>query len=156
MRDEVYVSVRELIDDYQLHTWMKVTLAPLEAIFPIRYTDLARFQIAGSCMPPVSRSITPATPARVVLDTGLDDYRERLVYAHEIGHGLAGHAGYLEIASLDRWFADKAEREAWEVAAVLLVPQGAITRYRDRYVIALMCDVPEFVVSLACRSYWGG
>lgn len=155
MREAVYDSILRLIDDYRLHQWMLVKLAPLEALFPVRHADLDVFRIAGSCIPPPDGLISPATPARVVLDCGLDDYSARIVYAHEIGHALAGHAGELMTIALDAWFGDKAEREAWEVAALLLVPYDAISRYQDLYVIALMCEVPEHLVSLAVQCYLG-
>jgi len=155
MRDEVYTAVHWLIEDHRLHTWMRVSLSPLESLFHVRHADLRPFQLAGSCIPPTGGRLTPETPARIVLDAALDDYCERLAYAHEIGHGLMGHAGALMMGSIDQWFVDKAEREAWEVASLLLVPYDAITRYGDLHTIALACEVPEHLVSLAFRCYVG-
>ncbi|MGI8405129.1 MAG: ImmA/IrrE family metallo-endopeptidase [Thermomicrobiales bacterium] len=153
MRDEVYAAVQYLIEDFNLHAWMRVKLTPLEALFPVRHADLGSFRIMGSCVPPKDGLLSGDNPAKIVLDSGLDDYTERIAYAHEIGHGLMGHAGDFVMADSDHWFIDKAEREAWEVAALLLVPYDAITRYRHISVIALACEVPEHLVSLAVSCY---
>ena len=152
MREVVFGRVAELIDHYQLHqTGTLVKLTPLEDMFPIRYEPLARMGILGACHPPKSGEVSAANPARILLDDGMPDRLERVVYAHEVGHGILGHRGELAFGPMSEWFSGKNEREAWEVAAMLLVPREALMPYVEASTIAAICEVPEELVHLAAR-----
>lgn len=151
---DVKDQARILIDQYNLHfrrgrPLEYVSLEPLEPLFPLVVRDLSDWGMDGCVIPP-SGEITPSNPAVINVHKGLSKQRQRIIHAHEIGHALNDHAGAFkwEEAKMDLWFADREEREAWEVAAMLLVPIDTVVTYQDASRIATICDVPEWLVGL--------
>lgn len=149
---DVAEAVARLIDRYDLHGSYeapidRVDLWPLEDLFPIMRRDIAAWGIDALVIPPAGE-IGHGNPAIVTIGDHLDDYHARLAYAHEIGHALHGHAGTLRMAGLDKWFDNRAELEAWRVAAQLLVPVDTIVRMEETALIAAACGVPPWLVGL--------
>lgn len=147
---DIEERVARLIDAYDLHGTFEqpvdvVNLAPLEEWFPITIADLTVAQISGFVLPIAPESTRPVP---ITLCRTLDADAARLVYAHEVGHALYGHEGAFTLMELDRWFQDRSEREAWRVAAQLLVPVDAIARYETVDRIASACRVPAFLVEM--------
>ncbi len=155
MREEVFDLVEYVVNAFGLHGRTHVDLDPLSQHFTMRKEDLRPYRIAGYCTLPEGDRITEDDPVKIILDRHLNERDVRLVYAHEIGHGLTWNAGELAMGSIDQWFVNKAEREAWEVASVLLVPFDAIAVYQELSRIALVCDVPEQMVEIAMKCYRG-
>ena len=156
MRDDVFELVEYVVNAFGLHGKLTVDLDPLSQHFAVRKEDLRPHGIAGYCTLPDGEMITEDDPVRIIIDRGLGEYEVRLVYAHEIGHGLTRNAGELAMGDIDQWFVTKAEREAWEVASVLLVPFEAIEVYGELSRIAVACGVPEQMVEMAMKCYQGG
>jgi Zn-dependent peptidase ImmA (M78 family) len=144
-------EVDALVDCYDLHASLPVDIWQLEPMFPAIHADTDTTTVAGMVILPQSLPVTEQNFARVILSDKLTPYECRLVYAHEVAHGIIGHEGELRMAPMDRWFTDKAEREAWEVASRLLVPIRAVVEYEDVTSIAHACRVPQEMVKLAYR-----
>lgn len=66
---------------------------------------------------------------------------------------IRAHPGSLSIDSFNPWVAGKHEREALEIAAILVVPLEAIARYCDESLIAATCEVSDDVVRMAVKCY---
>lgn len=148
MQEDVAEIVFGLIDQYELHQQHMVNLEPLEALFPRMERDLTDIGIDGFVIPP-GVPISDDNPAVVTVNKRLTRNERRLVYAHEIGHALHGHAGAFRMDDIDAWFVDREEREAWTIAARLLVPMAAVTELGESRRIASACCVPEWLVGLA-------
>ncbi|MGB3331145.1 MAG: ImmA/IrrE family metallo-endopeptidase [Thermomicrobiales bacterium] len=124
---------------------------PLEALFHVRYEPILRdWRTDGIAIAPRDMPVSAGNPASIVLDLGLNDHRERLIYAHEIGHALYGHMGPVAYRGMDPWFRRKAERQAWEAAAALLIPWHAM--HGDVQRISQVCHVPRILVQLLLDS----
>lgn len=145
MRVDVDHHVWQLIDRFHLHDGgVPVDLHGLEIIYPVRRRHL---RLAG---------VTGFTSSRrdggkvIVIDKTVSAVKARLVYAHEIGHILHGHPGTLRVMRVDEWFHDHQEREAWKVAAQLLVPLEEVAKNPNWSVaaVASLCEVPEWLVRL--------
>lgn len=154
--DGVDEQVTAIIQRYQLHGTTAypseyVNLAPLEDMFPILLRPLHEWGVQGFVIPPIG-VVSTSNPAPVTLDIRLTAHVARLAYAHEIGHGLHGHQGAFVLAEMDQWFVRRAEREAWAVAARLLVPIQTVIDYETTEAIATACDVPEWLVDLAAGT----
>lgn len=151
MRKDIADRIISLIDTYGLHNTIPVKLAPLEDLFPVRYEPIRRILgVDGMVISPPDPYVTPRNRARVVLDNGLNDHKERLIYAHEIGHAISGHVGGFASLDMDPWFRAKHEREAWEAGAALLIPLHAM--HGDVWRISQVCHVPRFMVQLLADS----
>ncbi len=142
-----------LIDRYDLHGTPDnpvdlVNLSRLENEFPLVVEDLSAMEVAGYVIPPHG-DISPNNTSPIFVHRTLGPIARRLTYAHEIGHALHGHAGALSLASMDEWFMDRVERDAWIVAAQLLVPVDTMARYETIDAIAAVCMVPRKLVELA-------
>lgn len=160
MRTQTKASVHSLIAEYGLHEYLdgddaRVNLAPLEMMFPIRRDDLDEFDLAGLVLLPDGGELAPENPARVTIHDALDDSTARLIYAHEIGHAVLGHEGSLRLSEMDTWFSDRAEREAWQVAAQLLIPHQVLWLSAQQGwsldQVAAICDVPLWLVEMYPR-----
>lgn len=156
MRERVAEDVDGIVEEYGLHRGLDpvVDLSPLRDRFPVRYEDLGPFGVRGLIIPPPGG--WPAheeNRARVVLDRSLEGApcpEQRLVYAHEIGHGIACHAGTLAAGLEDLVQAD--EQEAWKVAASLLIPRWTIAALGHPERVAAACKVPVWVAAI--RMNW--
>lgn len=135
---------RQLIADYGLHSTTPVKLWKMEDIYPIRYENLSSAGIWGMILEPLSG--WGSGPARVVMHDALGPEDARIVYAHEIGHGVCQHAGALPAALLG--LSDRHERQAWAVAATLLIPHRIVMEEREIDRIAEVCMVPEWLVEI--------
>ncbi len=149
---DVEETVAQLIDSFDLHGTTerpvhRVNLAPLEEWFPITRRPLRALGLAGYVLA-ADHPVSAERSINIVLASELTAYRTRLAYAHEIGHALHGHEGATLFDNLDSWFTDRFEREAWRVAAQLLVPVDAIATYQTVQAISQACDVPEKLVRL--------
>jgi len=151
MRREVADQILELIDAYDLHANLPVKLTALEDRFPVRYgSTRRRWRADGMLIHPRDRPITAANPAAVILDRNLNDHRERLTYAHEIGHALCGHLGAFTYQGMDPWFRRRQELEAWEAGAALLIPWHVW--FGDLESAAQLCHVPRWLVRMVSQS----
>lgn len=151
MRRAVADQILALIDEYDLHATLPVKLTPLEDRFWVHYRPLVRSHHAdGMLFPPRDVPITPSNPAVVLLDCDLNDHRERLTYAHEIGHALCGHLGAFAYQGMDPWFRRRLELEAWEAGAALLIPW--YTWFGDLESVAQRCHVPRWLVRMVSQS----
>lgn len=155
IKEDVTQVVWDIIQTYDLHHDYDaplefVTLEPLEGLFPLIERDLTSWGIDGFVIPP-QEPITEDNPAIITVNSRLDWFHRRLAYAHEIGHALYGHEGAFNFSELDQWHVDREEREAWQVAATMLVPVEAICIHGDASRIAQICRVPEWLVGLAAK-----
>jgi len=144
--------VTDLIHHYDLHGRYdapvdNVNLEPLENLFPMIRRDISVCGMDGYVIPPRGE-ITESNPAIITIDRRLGQMYSRLVYAHEIGHALYGHEGAFKMTDIDRRLIDREERDAWAVAARLLVPLEAVVRHQERARIAAACFVPEWLLDL--------
>ena len=131
-------------------------LATRKAAFPLRVDDLSEYDLAGMVVCPADGTeITDDNPAYVAVHSGLDRPMQRLIYAHEVGHAILGHEGQLRLSEMDSWFTNRLEREAWQVAAQLLVPQSLLWAAAQHgwspSHVAALCAVPEWLVAMHPR-----
>lgn len=153
MNGRVRADVARIVEEFALHEGgAPVRLEPLEGTFLLEFGDLLSSGAIGIAKPPLHDLVpSPFSPAAVMVEERLDRGEMRLVYAHEIGHVVCGHAGSLRVASLGRAWDDKQEKEAWEVAAALLVPMEELVSGDTSAEVAARCEVP---VDLVERHPW--
>lgn len=144
---DVYGSARHIVAEYRLHDTVPVSLDPLEELFTVRYIDLEKIQSDGAILtPPQGWPVGPDNKAKILLEQTLDPVTARLTLAHEIGHGICQHLG--EVSSYMVGLEARHEREAWETAALLLIPERVVYEERDTVQIAAACEVPPWLVKL--------
>jgi len=147
MQYEVRQAVEAAIAHYDLHESTHVDLWPLDDLFLIRYLDMSGMEALGTILPPPNGwPVSVDNRARILIDHDLGTDDARIVIAHEIGHGFCQHVG--SASSLALGMNDRHEREAWEVAAVLLIPERVIYEEQDVARIAAACSVPAWLVEL--------
>ena len=148
MKPHIAEVVDLMIDAYGLHedVTAPVPIFNLEPVFPVVRRDLDHMGIAGMVILPRELPVTECNFARVVLSDALDDDDERLVYAHEVAHGIMGHEGELRVSDMDSWFTDRSERQAWQIAARLLIPPSAWLDRGDVQRMAAAFRVPTMLV----------
>lgn len=113
----------------------------------MRFDDLGGMDVLGMILtPPRGWNARPDNPARVILNSGLGPMDARVAYAHEVGHGLCHHVGMM--SSLALGLEDKHEREAWEIASLLLIPERVVLEEKEVVRIAAACEVPEWLVEI--------
>lgn len=145
MQIEAEDRLWSLVDRSCIHTTgIPVDLTALEDFYPVRRRDLHLAGLIGFTSTQIDGSVL------IVLDDRLGDHDTRLAYTHEIGHILHGHSGSLRAIEVNEWFHDHQEREAWEVAAALLIPLEEVAKHHEWSVssIAALCEVPEWLVRL--------
>ena len=151
MREEVRQTLWELIYDYGLHAQrLPIELSPLQELFVPVNADTADTGVLAFAVSPRGDALpTKRDPAHVVIDRNLPEPERRLCFAHEVGHVIGNHIGSLRSLQVNEWFHDKNEREAWEVAAELLVPlEVFMVEGRTTEEIAALCEVPLWLVEL--------
>ncbi len=142
-------DVRRLILELGLHDdGPPVSLTPLYDLFIPEEVDLRTTGIPACVVLPPDRDITPTTPATIYLDRRLDRCAKRQSYAHEVGHALLGHTGSVPHLDMGDWWHDSDEREAWEVAALLLIPHEAFQWGWTGQEVAAACEVEPWLVEL--------
>lgn len=147
MSNRRFDRAMRMIEEYGLHSRTPVSLEPLEDVFPVRYDDLGGFDILGMIInPPGGWGASADNPARVVINNKLNEYEARITYAHEVGHGICHHVGLLSSMALG--MEERHEREAWEVASLLLIPRHVIEEEREVSRIAAVAEVPEWLVRM--------
>ena len=147
MRDETRESITAAINQYDLHETAHVTLWPLEDLFLIRYLDMSGMGSLGTILtPPNGWPVTAQNRARVLIDQDMGPDDARVIIAHEMGHGFCEHVGSASSYALG--LHDRHEREAWEAAALLLIPERVIYEEQDVARIAAACGVPHWLVGL--------
>lgn len=147
MKQRARQAAARLIGRYNLHRNVPVRLDPLEDLFVTRFTDMAQHGMLGAVLTPEHGwPVTPQNRGRILLDYGLSESEARVTMAHEIGHALHHHPGNL--AGLTLGLEDKHERQAWEIASRLLIPERVIYEEREAQRIAMVCEVPLFLVEL--------
>lgn len=147
MRQKLWQRTQAMIQTYHLHTTTPVKMWPLEDLYLIRYIDMAQMNALGAILPPPDGwPVSSQNRARVLIDHELGDTDARLVFAHEVGHGICQHVG--ELSSLALGLLERHEREAWEVASLLLIPSRVVHEEREIGRIAAVCNVPEWLVEL--------
>lgn len=133
----------DLIRTYRLHDAVPVDLSPVEERYPQTIRDLGPNAPRAFAVPP----LVPDGAAWVVIDSSVWARDRRILYAHEIAHLLLGHAGSLRVMEGDGWLHDRQEREAWALAAYLLIP-GRFVELDDTHDdIAVRCGVPSWLVA---------
>ncbi len=152
--DSPHVLLWSLIREYRLHeNGVPVDLSPLSNLFvPVTAMEIGTPDFV--VMPQGSGDLSMSRPAHIVL---ADDHELpwRVRYAHEIAHALCRHTGSLRMIQVDGWFHDRQEREAWQLAAHLLIPSRVI--YEGGWSewtmsdIAAACGVPEWLVEMYPR-----
>ena len=154
MRADVSEAAWDLIENHSLHAsdgW--VSLEPLEPLFVPVLRDLEPIGVPAFAVPAIGATAMK-TPAHVVLDAHSPRMIRRLLYAHEIGHILCGHAGSLVHLELGDWWHDRDEREAWEVASVLLIPHHIFMEGLSTDEVACACGVPRWLVKMYPHGRW--
>lgn len=119
-------DVAALIGRYRLHEGDgPVRLdALVEDLCDVREASLMQNGVLGVALPtPAAAALSPGAKGRIMVDRHLTRAERRLVIAHEIGHLILPHIGLpaahaAEPSPCD----DEQEREAWQIAAALLVP----------------------------------
>ncbi len=146
-------TAEDLIDRFDLHVGgAPVSLKALELVYIPVYMDLSECGLPAMVWLPSDRpEATMEHPIHILLETDLDSPERRLAYAHEIGHVVCGHPGSLRARQVDNWFGDRHEREAWEFAAKLLVPDSVRWLMETEQALASTCEVPEWLVGLEWR-----
>lgn len=152
--------VSALIEDSQIHAaGAPVDVVPLHRWFVPVVRHFADRRVRGGLVWPVDGDISERNPARVLLSDRLSDSNRRLYYAHEIGHAFCCHQGTYTVLSLDNALNDRQERQAWEIAAELLIPTEMVFESifdgRSSEEIAAICEVPPRLVELYRRQYAG-
>lgn len=136
-------AARTLIKAYGLHAnEPPVKLAPLEETFPVVLRDLSETGLRAFAY------INETDEPYIVVDENLPEALHKVYYAHEIGHVILGHPGNLQARDVDNWFETRQERDAWSVAAELLIPRS-VTIGMDEispHAIAERCEVPVKLV----------
>lgn len=148
------LAVQSLIDRYQLHRPPLVPV-PIRSVAESEGWDVAlNYQM---------RSLWGLAVAhggiRLMWVNGrLAPSWQRMVIAHELGHWLMGdfESGLTFEASIGQsdhpgigWMSRRIERRAYVVASWLLIPSWVMAEYDERPdVIAAVCDVPEWLVTL--------
>lgn len=154
MRADVAERVRALIDSYDLHgDGVPVRLSRVEDVYVPWREDLDPIGVAAYSIPSKHGQPTAMSPAHVVINSAADRIDQRLLFAHEIGHVLCEHPGSLPHLDLGEWWHERDEREAWEVAAYLLIPSQVIWHYGETVLIAAACEVPRWLVDLRAKLY---
>ena len=149
MNGDVFDAAWELVQDHGLHdAGLPVPLNALEDLYVPVYEDLWDTGVAACAIPPSNGMPTRATPAHIVMDRSLPPSTRRLFYAHEIGHVICEHPGSLRARHVDPWFHDRHEREAWEVAALFLIPPQVFAEGWTKDQMATACEVPRQVFDL--------
>lgn len=152
--NRVEEAAHEVIDWLGLHdNGAPVDLTPLEDYFRIRLIDLSGTGSHGFLKYPKRGSIQPNNPAKVFLNKHNSAFDRRILFAHEVGHGVLGHEGTLRCESVDDWFTRRQEREAWRFAATLLIPRPHHLEDWNEGVIAAQCQVWPWLVSI-WQSPW--
>lgn len=157
MRDEIFWDVQRVIRELDLHEeGAPVNITRLERVYvPYRVSNLAEVGIGGFASPlPDWLDPSEDTPAMVVVDEAEHEkYSWREIYCHEVGHLICNHLGSLRSLKVDEWFHSREEREAWEVAALLLIPTEVFEAGGTPEDIARSCDV-HVDLALAFPKYW--
>ncbi len=153
MKPATAVRVRRLIEEFALHDLgAPVDLRPVHNVYVPHVSDLeALAGIPAFAIRPPDLVATSDRPALIYLDARLDVPETRLNYAHEVGHVLCGHAGSLPHLDLGEWWYDRDEREAWQVASRLLIPWSVLVSGYTVSDIAMICEVPEWLVEMYPR-----
>lgn len=129
MRRRIAEKTDELIDRHRLHEHgAPVDLTPLNDEFLPLLRPLDDLGVPALAMPPVNGTPTADSPALVVLDESRSAQWRAIYYAHEIGHIICGHVGTLRTLDAGEWWHNRDEREAWQVAARLMIPLDAIAQ----------------------------
>lgn len=119
-------DVARLIAGYGLHAGQgPVQLDRLLAdLFVVVDAALMAHGVLGLAQPPVHcLPLSPQAKGGILVDEHLTPAERRIVLAHEIGHVVCMHIGSLNaLATGPSALDDQQEREAWQVAAALLVP----------------------------------
>lgn len=140
-----------LIREYNLHeNDVPVDLSPLYDLFvPVSAVGLGLTDFV--LMPKGDAPLSTLRPAHVVIADD-DDLPWSVRYAHEVAHAVCRHTGTLRLGRVDGWFHDRQEREAWQLAARLLIPtrliyEGGFSDWTKDH-IAAACGVPNWLVDL--------
>jgi len=153
MRRRIADHVDELIARHRLHDGeLPVDLSPLETEFVPLDQELAGAGARAYAVPPRGGEVTGRSPAYVVVDARRVRHERRVLYAHEVGHLLCGHPGSLRSLGVADWFHDRDEREAWEVAAALLIPRDAWVGGATPADVAASCHVPVWLAERYPRA----
>lgn len=149
MRGDDMQTISDLIDRFSLHPadapLEPVNLAPLDPWFRMQTAPADAPRLAWA-LPPLGGLIATATPAHIFVRADLDDDAARLCYAHEVAHLALGHQGSAPLATIAPVLHDKAERTAWQGAALLLIPSDALVSGWPPAKIAASLHVPAWLV----------
>lgn len=140
--------LRGLIARHRLHDGgAPVDFAPLAERFVVIDADFGESGVAAVGVPPLlPGDPSSANPAGILIDARIAGRLRRIAYAHEVGHIVCGHVGSLAAREINASWHDKQEAQAWEAAAMLLVPVEAFAWDATVDEIAAACDVPAGLV----------
>lgn len=140
-------KIHRLVDQYDLHRTVPVRLDPLEDLFAVRFASMEHLGLMGALLAPKQGwPVSPDNRGRILLDWGLNEQEVQTTVAHEIGHALYQHPG--SRTSLSLGLEDKHERQAWKVASALLIPEHVVMEEQEAERVAMVCEVPLFMVDL--------
>lgn len=142
-----FVTMHDLHDSID---W--VDLSVLESRYVPDYVAIEDRTIIGYSLYPPERPITPHNPAKVFIDHELQPDESRLVYAHEIGHEIAGHQEAFTTTELGGSLHNLYEREAWLAAAVMLIPGHIINTVQSDEEVIQNTGVPLWLIEMYYES----
>lgn len=149
MSARVRSAAAAFVREWSLHDGgLPVDLSVLHDHFAPVYLDLSSEGVLGTgvFLPGGNGDVTVG---RIMIDEALSGFDRRLVYAHELGHFVAGHMASSVTSSLNSWQHDREERQAWIAAAVMLVPVEAFGWDETIDGIAESCGVPPELIALS-------
>lgn len=134
-------ALLRIIDMYQIHL-------PGALPVPIRQVALNegwRIIYREGVFPLYGFAIVHGSQKIIGINADISLTWQRATIAHELGHSIADHSPGLQTMThtLD-W--TKAEHEASEIGAELLIPEWTLTEFETREELAVACDVPFPVV----------
>lgn len=148
-------AARDFVREWDLHqSGTPVDLSVLEDSFAPAYVDLTEQGILGYGLF-LDDDASDAPMGTIFIEQELPRDDRRLVYAHELGHMVAGHSGTPVTSKLNSFQHDRNEREAWLAAAVLLIPPDVVSWDETIDSVAAACRVPEELVAMFHRSLVG-
>jgi len=127
LKEHLQQRVYDFIDAHHLHDprTYKANLEQLKKVFTFRRLPATSPTYAFSFRPePFPNG--PVPPVSIYVRDGLTYEERRMAIAHEVGHAILDHLGSHALYKIAPYFHTKDEREAWQAAAILLIPEHAI------------------------------
>lgn len=78
----------------------------------------------------------------------LSGQTRRLLFIHERMHDVLGHDASIPIHEVNPWFYDQDEHEAWEAAAMVLVPRETFYQAPDIWWLSMVTHTPIWLIHM--------